>query len=302
MLIPTNVFKPEPLKSNLTETDKTKFLGAAQIQPNSVPNILVVDDNPHNLQLLVEILIDMGYQVRPVEEGNLALRSVRQNPPDLILLDILMPELDGYQVCQQLKADANTSHIPIIFISDLNEVIDKVKAFKCGAVDFITKPFQTAEVLVRIENQLRLQEQEKQLRSLAQQEHARATQLAKAILQLKKTQAELTQTRKMLSLGQTVAGMAQEINNPIKFISGTIEHACGYFQDLLSLLHLYQEVYPEPSPKIVKRLEEIELDFIIEDWHNLMTSIQGEPLASVHSFERCGGFTDSMTRNSNRSI
>lgn len=302
MLIPTNILKPDPPNKNLTETDKNQFFGAAQMQQNSVPNILVVDDNPHNLQLLVEILIDMGYQVRPVQEGNLALRSVWQNPPDLILWDILMPDLDGYQVCQQLKADANTSHIPIILIGDLNEVIDKVKAFKCGAVDFITKPFQTTEVLVRIENQLRLQEQEKQLRSLAQQEHARATQLAKAILQLKKTQAELIQTKKMLSLGQTVAGMDQEINNPMNFISGTIDHACGYFQDVLSLLQLYQEVYPDPSPKIVKRQEEIELDFIIEDWHNLMTSILGEPIASVNSFYRCGGFPDSMKRNSNRSI
>lgn len=261
--------------TNLAHINPSQFWQRNVRDENSTPNIVAIDDNPTNLQVLVEILTSVGYQVRPIMESNLALRSVRQNPPDLILLDILMPELDGYEICQRLKADEQTQHIPILFISALNETIDKVKAFQCGGVDFITKPFQTQEVLVRIEHQLRGQEQERKLQELAQKERDKATKLEIALSQLQQTQAQLIHTKKMLSLGNIVAGLAHEINNPINFISGNINHACGYFQDLLFLVQRYKEVYPEPHPKIVEIEEEIELDFMVEDWQNLMTSIQG---------------------------
>ena len=126
-------------------------------------NIVVVDDTPANLHLLAEILSDRGYQVRPAPNGKLALRAVRSSLPDLILLDIMMPELDGYEVCKQLKADALTRDVPVIFISALGEVLDKVKAFEIGGVDYITKPFQEKEVVARIENQLRSCRLQKQL-------------------------------------------------------------------------------------------------------------------------------------------
>ena len=126
-------------------------------------NILVVDDNPLNLQVLVMLLTEKGYKARPARNGKLAINSARLERPDLILLDVLMPDLDGYAVCQALKADGQTSNIPIIFISALNQVFDKVKALELGGVDYITKPFQTEEVIARIETQLTNQRLKKQL-------------------------------------------------------------------------------------------------------------------------------------------
>ncbi|MEB3182342.1 MAG: response regulator [Nostocaceae cyanobacterium] len=119
-------------------------------------NILIVDDTPVNLQLLARLLSKHGYNVQMATNGTIAINSVVSSPPDLILLDIMMPGLDGYQVCQQLKADDRTRDIPIIFISARTEALDKVKAFNLGAVDYITKPFQEAEVIARVENQLRI--------------------------------------------------------------------------------------------------------------------------------------------------
>lgn len=126
-------------------------------------NILVVDDKPDNLRLLSAILSNYGYTVRKSLNGHTALNTIRQVPPDLILLDINMPELNGYQVCEILKKDEQTQDIPIIFLSALDDVLDKVKAFKIGGVDYITKPFQGEEVIARIENQLTIQRQKKQL-------------------------------------------------------------------------------------------------------------------------------------------
>jgi sigma-B regulation protein RsbU (phosphoserine phosphatase) len=126
-------------------------------------SILIVDDTPANLRLLSQMLAEQGYHVRPVLDGPLALAAVRADPPDLILLDIRMPEMDGYQVCEHLKADAQTRDIPIIFISALDATQDKVRAFHTGGVDYVTKPFQAAEVLARVETHLALRELQKQL-------------------------------------------------------------------------------------------------------------------------------------------
>lgn len=126
-------------------------------------DILIVDDTPDNLRLLSQILTEQGYRVRAVTSGSRALASVEISLPDLILLDIRMPEMDGYEVCERLKADARTKDIPIIFISALNEIQDKVKAFTVGGVDYVTKPFQFEEVLARVETHLALRKLQKQL-------------------------------------------------------------------------------------------------------------------------------------------
>jgi signal transduction histidine kinase len=124
-------------------------------QPHA-PNILIVDDIPANVLLLVRMLTERGYNPRPVLSGKLALQAAREDPPDLILLDINMPEMNGYVVCEQLKADEALKNIPVIFISALNETIDKVKAFRVGGVDYVTKPFQFEEVYARVQTHLRL--------------------------------------------------------------------------------------------------------------------------------------------------
>ena len=126
-------------------------------------NILIVDDTPANLRLLSQMLAEQGYQVRPVPDGSLALAATRAEPPDLILLDIRMPEMNGYEVCEHLKADAQTRDIPIIFISALDATQDKVRAFTAGGVDYVTKPFQFEEVLARVETHLALRRLQKRL-------------------------------------------------------------------------------------------------------------------------------------------
>jgi two-component system sensor histidine kinase/response regulator len=133
------------------------------MQPDIRGNILLVDDTPDNLRLLSTMLTEQGYEVRSVINGAMALMGVQAEPPDLILLDINMPQMNGYEVCQQLKAGDRTREIPVIFISALEDVLDKVKAFAVGGVDYITKPFQVEEVLVRIENQLTICRLRKQL-------------------------------------------------------------------------------------------------------------------------------------------
>ncbi|WP_413161040.1 response regulator [Capilliphycus salinus ALCB114379] len=128
-------------------------------------NILIVDDLPDNLRLLSETLTERGYEVQCAINGKLALMAVQNAPPDLILLDIKMPGLDGYEVCTELKSQASTAKIPVIFLSALDDVFDKVKAFNVGGVDYITKPFQVEEVLARVENQLTICRLQQQLHS-----------------------------------------------------------------------------------------------------------------------------------------
>src|SRR3954469_7981372 len=119
-------------------------------------SILVVDDTPANLQVLAGMLKDRGYRVRPVPGGRLALAAARRDPPDLILLDINMPEMSGYEVCEHLKADDQLRGVPVIFISALTEQLDKVKAFATGGGDYIPKPFQMEELHARVETHLKL--------------------------------------------------------------------------------------------------------------------------------------------------
>jgi PAS domain S-box-containing protein len=128
------------------------------MNPTRFNKILVVDDNAANLQLLIDILSEKGYTVYPAIDGELALEFVKSTLPDLILLDIKMPGLDGYEVCRRLKANQTTQAIPTIFLSALEDVEDKVKGFQAGVVDYITKPFQPEELLARVAIHLRLRE------------------------------------------------------------------------------------------------------------------------------------------------
>src|SRR3984893_15220322 len=118
--------------------------------------IMAVDDQPENLRLLEDMLRHRGYVVRSFPRGRLALAAASQNPPDLIRLDINMPEMNGYEVCERLKGDEKLAGIPVIFLSALNEIEDKVRAFRSGGVDYISKPFQVDEVQARVETQVRL--------------------------------------------------------------------------------------------------------------------------------------------------
>ncbi|MDB9516545.1 response regulator [Roseofilum reptotaenium CS-1145] len=156
------------------------------------PQILIIDDSMNNLHVLCSALKQAGYKARGVKNSKMALISIQAAPPDLILLDIRMPDLNGYQVCQRLKENPRMSHIPVIFISALDDPIDLIRAFEVGGCDYITKPFQIEEVLVRIKHQLRIQTLEKQL---LDQNH----QLQYEIEQQEKTQKALQESEEKFS-------------------------------------------------------------------------------------------------------
>jgi len=118
--------------------------------------ILAVDDTPASLRLLTDILKDEGYEVRAAISGELALRAAILNPPELVLLDIRMPEMDGFEVCRRLKASQATQDVPVIFVSAASETEEKVRGFELGAVDFVTKPYQRDELLARVRTHLEL--------------------------------------------------------------------------------------------------------------------------------------------------
>jgi DNA-binding response OmpR family regulator len=140
-------------------------------------NIMVVDDNPANLKLLEDMLRQQGHEVLSFPRGRLALAEAARNPPDLILLDINMPEMNGYEVCERLKSTAEGSSIPVIFLSAMTEMQDKVKAFRSGAVDYISKPFQLEEVLARVETHLKVHDLQRALK--LQNEHLEETVAAR---------------------------------------------------------------------------------------------------------------------------
>lgn len=189
-------------------------------------NILIVDDTPQNLHLLVDLLTMYEYKVRPVPNGKLALSAAEINPPDLILLDIMMPDLNGYEVCKQLKTNPKTKDIPVIFISAGNEAIDKVKAFAIGGVDYISKPFQIHEVLMRIKNQLAVKSLQKQLKT-------KNSQLKETIIQLKASQKKEFESQKHRALAKIASGISQQVNLPLAEIDHTLNEIKQFGQATL---------------------------------------------------------------------
>lgn len=205
--------------------------------------ILVVDDTPTNIQVLFDLLDVSGYRVAIAKSGESALKRMQNSLPDLILLDVMMPGIDGFETCRQLKASAATRDIPVIFMTALSDTVDKVKGLKLGAVDYITKPIQHEEVLARIDVHLQLRHLQQNLEA---QVAARTTELTDALETLQQAQLQLVQSEKMSSLGQLVAGIAHEINNPINFIYGNLKPASGYVDDLLELLR-YSQIWCMPE-------------------------------------------------------
>ena len=153
----------------------------------SVPetqSILIVDDAPANLRLLSQMLNAHGYKVRAVTSGARAIEATRASPPDLILLDIMMPDIDGFTTCGQLKADERTRDIPVIFISALDATEEKIRAFTAGGVDYVTKPFHPEEVLARVQTHLSLQSLQKQLQAANERLEDRVRELSALNTQL----------------------------------------------------------------------------------------------------------------------
>lgn len=229
-------------------------------------NILIVDDTPDNLRVLSKTLADVGYDVRTAINAQLALVGIQAEQPDLILLDINMPEINGYDLCIKLKQQTETADIPIIFISALDDGLDKKRAFTVGGADYITKPFQIEEVMVRVQHQLTIQRSRQQLAN-------KNTYLTQTLEQLQNTQVQLVQTEKLSALGKMVGGIAHEINNPIGFIQGNLDHAHDYFHSLVKLIYGYQYYCSDTPAELQILQQEVDLDYLIEDFDKLITSM-----------------------------
>lgn len=187
-------------------------------------NILIVDDTPDNLTVLTRMLTDQGYIVRPAINGQVALKAVQKILPDLILLDIMMPGINGYEVCRQLKSDERTCDVPVIFISALDEAIDKVKAFQVGGVDYVTKPFQAEEVVVRVQTHLNLRNMQKRLQDQNARLQQEITERKQAEESLRESEKRL---RKLSSAAQDAIIMMDHDGN-VSFWNEAAERIFGY--------------------------------------------------------------------------
>ncbi|WP_293337458.1 adenylate/guanylate cyclase domain-containing protein [Microcoleus sp. CAWBG58] len=190
----------------------------AEQTENYQADILVVDDTPDNLRLLIRILQKNGYKVRPVTNGFSAIDAIQSSVPDLILLDIMMPDINGYELCQKLKVQPQFSEIPIIFISALEEGIDKAKAFEVGGADYITKPFQVKEVLARVSNQLTVRSLQMQLQEKNQKLTDQNVQLHQEIAERRQVEME---TRLLLEATQAIS-KSDNFESAIDVILGLI--------------------------------------------------------------------------------
>jgi PAS domain S-box-containing protein len=233
------------------------------MNPSSYNKILVVDDNAGNLQLLLELLTEKGYTVYPAISGELAMESVKSRLPDLILLDIKMPGLDGYEVCRRLKANDSTRSIPIIFLSALEDQRDKVKGFQAGGVDYITKPFQSEELMARVGVHLRLRELTE---GLEQEVSARTLKLRIANKQLeeevaRRQELEDALRESRLRMGNIVFNSpgaiyrcANDEHWTMEFISAAITQITGYpSEDFLhnQVRSLASIIYPDDRQRVV---------------------------------------------------
>ncbi len=240
--------------------------------------LLIVDDNPTNIKVLFEFLKKAGFRVLVAKTGEDALNKLESAIPDLILLDVMMPGIDGFETCRLIKSNPSHQDLPIIFMTALADTENKVKGLSLGAVDYITKPFQQQEVLARINLQLKLRSLTQELADKNHQLADLNSQLEQKVQertqQLEKTQSQLVLHEKMSSLGQLVAGIAHEINNPVSFITGNLSHAQSYSQDLIHVIKLYHQYYPEPVPEIANEIEEMDLDYMINDFESLLLSMQ----------------------------
>jgi two-component system sensor histidine kinase/response regulator len=219
-------------------------------------NILVVDDTPENLTILTRMLTERGYFVRPAINGQVALKAVRKEQPDLILLDIVMSGMDGYEVCRQLKADEHTRDIPVLFMSALDETLDKVRAFEAGGIDYITKPFHPEEVIARIETHLTLRNLQKTLEGQNIRLRQEITERKQAEDALKESEHQLRELN--ASKDKFFSIVAHDLRGPLGSLKGLTqfaeEHLDSYNPNELKEIVVLQRKTAENLLKLLENL------------------------------------------------
>jgi two-component system sensor histidine kinase/response regulator len=252
-----------------------------ELQPDSYKaNVMIVDDTLANLRVLSTMLTEHGYLVRGLPSGSMALTAVASEPPDLVLLDILMPDMDGYEVCQRLKADEQTHDIPVIFMSALDQVLDKVEAFSAGAVDYITKPFQVEEVLARVDAHLTLQWLRKRL-------EAQVLELQRANAALRESNEELDafshtvahdlkgplanmlMSTEVIQTASARAGLDKGMAEVVRGLGTSARKAINIVDELLLLASVRaEEVRHDPLNMAgIVRQAQRRLDWMVERYH-----------------------------------
>jgi signal transduction histidine kinase len=217
--------------------------------------ILIIDDNPTNLGVIVDYLEEAGFDILVARDGETGLKRAQMVKPNLILLDVMMPDIDGFETCRRLKADDKTVDIPIIFMTALDNVEDKVKGFEVGGIDYVTKPIQHEEVLARINTHLRIRDLTIKLNTKVDELTQTQQQLMQKIAELNQTREELVHSEKMASLGRLVAGFAHELNTPIGVAVGSAS-ALENNADAIDQLLDQEEVDEEELLEIIETLKE----------------------------------------------
>jgi two-component system, NtrC family, sensor kinase len=229
--------------------------------------ILVIDDDTTTRLFLRKDLQLEGYEVMVAKDGEEGLEKAQEFQPSVIICDWMMPKMDGLEVCRYVKSDPILSGINFIILTSRESVAHRVEGIDAGADEFLCKPVDLEELHARVRSGVR-QYQLKRLMRIANE------QLSETLEQLRQTQAQFLQTEKLSSLGQMVAGVVHEINNPVTFIEGNLDFTGQNIANLLELIELYQEYYPEPVAAIKDKIEAIELDFIKEDLPKSLDSMR----------------------------
>lgn len=226
--------------------------------------VLLVNDTPTDISGLAQTLRQAGLSIRIANDGASALAQAQRDLPSLVLLDVQMPVMDGFETCRRLKLAEETCHIPIIFITALSDKANRIKGLSLGAVDYIAKPFEQDEVLAKVRAHLQLKQRTDNLKQRVRER----TQ------ELENAQIQLMQQEKLATLGQLIAGVAHEINNPMACIANNVEPAHEYIRDLTELIGLYRQHYSEPVASIDRLIEDRDIDFALEDLPKLLNSMK----------------------------
>ena len=240
-----------------------------------VSTVLVVDDDKTNTLVLVGQLKSEGYRTQTAANGHEALEAVKRELPDLILLDVMMPGMDGFETAARLKADPRSRNVPIIMVTAISDRESRLAALAAGAEEFLTKPVERTELLIRVRNLLKLKKYQDFLAShrdlLEQQVAQRNNQLAVANTRLSEAEERALGAEKLASIGQLAAGIAHEINNPISFVNSNLLALNRYVEQLLTALQLYEEAertLPKDAPAYIRLKEfrdKTDLAFVKED-------------------------------------